>query len=336
MSRRLLVGADIGYGMCKIITDTGEKLLFPTIARRGQPLNIEKVLGAAEDYVVEVNGQTWYVGNMAIKEPTLSVRAFDANNRFADEVFQVVLATALGATMRAEYDEVYMVTGMPLMACREPQKSEFITFLNTFSAHVKFGSIDRDIKINNSRVFPQAGGIFYSPNVASIKPQLPKDGLVTVLDIGYRTTDAATFLADNGRFKFMVDASFTVDFGMSTLFDNLGGHIANITQNFGITNENAEKAFHSGVCYVDNKPYDLAEIIKQLKSDLVRAIINKYKYSLKGADAQRTLIFAGGGGEALKDELMQVAPEGLVIQDAQFANAAGFLEVARATSSLEM
>lgn len=155
---------------------------------------------------------------------------------------------------------------------------------------------------------------------------------MTVVDVGYRTTDIAVFEYTGSKYLFMNDCSFTVDTGMSSIFRSLGDIVAGEAGTFEVNLEAAEAIFTNGVGYINNKPVDYRKQIAELKDIAVTRILEGY--SLKGPKSSgqsghNVIILAGGGSIPLNEQLKKAFPDAVTIQDAQFANSVGFLEVGK-------
>ncbi len=321
------IGLDIGYGHTKVVAEDGKRFIFPSIAKKGDSIDLDNLLGAREDYIARINNITWYVGEMARKESTFATRAFEQADRYNDEAFQAMLSTGLALASQGADQDIMLVTGLPLSLYENSQK-EFTAFLKGFSAHIEMDNICKEIKVKDAVVFPQAGGIFFSPACMEIKSSLPDNSIVTVIDIGYRTTDCAAFSYSKGTFQFLIEQSFTLDMGMSKVFRMLSKTIAKKIGAIDISLEESEVVFNNGYCYKNNQPISMTADIDKLKSSIAVNIAEGYHAASGHNSKINNVILAGGGSIALKDELLKVFPEALTVVDTQMANALGFLSIA--------
>lgn len=324
------IGLDLGYGYTKVAAENGIHLCFPSLAAKGQDINLPDLLGAREEYISTVNGTTWYIGKMAAKESRYAVRAFSADDRFNDEAYQAILATALAVTMR-DKEDVMLVTGLPLSIYKESMEA-FMEFLHNFTANVVIDGKEKNVSLKTAQCFPQAAGIFMNPYCTDIKTKINSGDIVTVIDIGYRTTDVASFEYTGDDYLFMNESSFTVDTGMSTIFRSLGDIVASEAKAFDVPLGAAEAIFNNGVGYINNKPVNYSPIIDELKKKSVAKIAEEYNLKgpkMAGGAGKNAIILAGGGSIPLYEELLKAFPGASTIHDAQFANAVGFVEVAK-------
>ncbi|KUG05084.1 hypothetical protein ASZ90_017573 [hydrocarbon metagenome] len=321
------VGLDIGYGHTKVVTEDGKRIIFPSIAKKGEAIDLDNLLGAKEDYIININDTTWYIGKMAQKESSFATRAFEQTDRYNDEAFQAMLSTALSLATQGTEQDVMLVTGLPLSIYETSQK-EFCGFLKGFSAHTEWNGTCKEVKVKDAIVFPQAGGIFFSPSCTDIKNNLPENSLITVIDIGYRTTDCASFNFAKGAFHFLIENSFTLDIGMSSVFRPLSRAIAKKVGSIDISLEESENVYQKGICFKNNKPVDMSDEINLLKKSIAANINEGYRSNAGQGAKINNIILAGGGSIALRDELLNIFPEAISVTDTQMANALGFLSIA--------
>ena len=313
------IGIDIGYGNTKIITE-GKKVYFPSLAKPGEKINMDQMLSASGDYVATINGKTWYIGHMAAKESRFAIRAFDDAERFTNPAFQAMLATALFVGTDNEA-EVMLVTGLPLSSYKNSQE-EFQKFLTGFSAKVEIDGQEKHVKVKQAFVFPQAAGVFFNPSYQSLNGTIKPGDLVTIMDIGYRTTDFATFEYNENKPELIMEYSFTADTGMVSVFRVLAEKMAGKNGMFAVSLESAERTY-----LTDQQEY--TDVCQTISEETVDNITEAYKLNGPGKERKNHIIAAGGGSVALKDYLVRRFPEMIVLEDAQFANAIGFYTIGK-------
>lgn len=323
------IGLDIGYGNTKVVTEKGNKICFPSLAELGDKIDSNDTLSASGDYAATINGQTWYVGHMAIKENRFAVRAFKESQRLSDPAFQAMFATALAAVSSDNQQDIFLVTGLPLASYTNTGK-EFQKSLSNFTATVEIKGVEKNIAIKQVHIFPQAAGIFMNPDCEHFKQSIKPGDLVTVIDIGYRTTDVATFrYNESEEFEFVIKNSFTLDTGMVSVFREIANRIIKDTDSLDVSFESAERTFLTGICRVDGLDKDYGDINRLVAQKTVGVIAEEFRQRGPGKEVVNHIIMAGGGSIALKNELSLAFPKAVFMEDAQFANAIGFLEVAR-------
>lgn len=318
------IGLDIGYGYTKIATGEGKQITFPTLVKSGEENYFPEMLGVYMDYVITINGKIWYIGEMARKEGGMVFRAFTNEERYNNEIYQVVLATALAIASEDNDEPITLVTGLPLSQYK-PEKENFSKFLNNYSAYVEFKGKIKEIKLDKSLVFPQAVGILFSPGFKFIKEELKPETKISVIDIGFRTTDVATFIYnENKKFKIRTEESFSIDIGMSTLFNKLTSPIINKYKLIDIPLDDVEQTFNR---YLKGDT-EFKDEIEKIKQQVVQEIHEKFETKTRKSNIESYVVFAGGGSIALEKELLQKFKNTLYVANTQMANSLGFLGIA--------
>lgn len=325
------IGLDLGYGHCKLVNQNNLRRCFPSLARDGSKADIDCGLGANLDYIATINQKVWYIGNMAAKESRFALRAFDDAERFTNSAFQAMLATCLAVACNGS-EKILLVTGLPFSAYKNTGNI-FQEFLTRFTAAVEIQGDIKQIQVERAYVFPQAAGIFFSPDCETIKQSadISPGNLATVIDIGYRTTDIAVFQAlEDGQYSLIQESSFTADVGMVSVFRDLGTQIASDIKAFEVSMEKAEQVFFKGELRSRGKrAIDYRNINENTAEKVVGSIVDIFKLNGPGTEMENTIIFAGGGSIALRPQLEKYFPGAYYLPNAQFANALGFLNVAR-------
>lgn len=322
------IGLDIGYGSTKVVSEKGDRICFPSLALPGEKIIFDKLLPMNNDYIATVNKQTWCIGHMAAREHRYAIRAFDDTQRFANPAFRAILATALAVVWPEEQD-ILLVTGLPLSLCATSRK-EFQNYLSGFTATVEIGGKIRSLVIKQAEVFPQTAGVFLSPECEQFKKGINPGDLITVVDIGYRYTDVVIFeYTKNEEFELATEDSSTLDIGMFRIYSELASHLAQERGAIDVTLGRAEQVFLTNSFRCNGQEKDYGDINRTLAKKTVEVLVDIYQQQIANKDTDNHLIMAGGGSAALKNELGQVFPEAAFIEDAQFANAIGFLDVAR-------
>lgn len=328
----LKVGLDIGFGYTKILTDAGFKQCFPSLAKPVDAIKSETMLTNREDYYCVINGKPWEIGYLALREKQSASRAFSDADRFYNEAFAAMLATSLAAA-NPTGEAIRLVTGVPLSSFLAGHH-EFDEFLISFSAIVRLNGREHSVRIEKAHIFPQSAGAFYNPKIsAAIRPTLEHHALVSVIDIGYRTTDIATFEyektgIDEGKIIFLKDHSFTVDQGMVSVFRQLSRAIAADLGVFEVSFEDTEEVYRIGSMKTPDSTIDYSEKCCEVTKNVVSGLLDVYRVKKPSGSKAPTIIFTGGGSLAMHDELKKAFPNAIFAEEAQFGNALGFLEIA--------
>lgn len=188
---------------------------------------------------------------------------------------------------------------------------------------------NRTIRFHQVTVFPQADGAVYASLDAQTLRQVAGSGkLVSVVDVGYKTTDVVTFEAGD-TFRLRSDLSGTVDQGISDLECRI---LAAFNERTGrrLDQARAGRLIEEGGMYLGGQFIELRDQISQAKEALTGLIMDKVRLVWRDyADLIWRVYLVGGGCVYLADALQDLHPATNLVEEAQFANAQGFLAVAR-------
>lgn len=181
----MIIGVDVGYGYEKAMAENGESLVGTGFERRLDKL-MPSGASEADDYDIIVNGdepQHYFVGNLAILHSPDATRPFSDNRSSADEI-KPVLLTAVARLSKSE--SCVLVTGLPLEPYLKQAKHLKSSLEKLSGTEVILNGEQTKVVFDRVIMFPQA--------VAAIYGQLKKNhigsnGLVGLVDMGYRTID---------------------------------------------------------------------------------------------------------------------------------------------------
>jgi len=328
------LGVDLGYGYTKAVSETGKRVLFPSLVGSGRPRYLGGVFGPAQEGAVDdldvmIDGREYFVGDLARRESRDASRAFE-QDKAAHPNTKVLLATASALLADAKLGPVHLVTGLPLRYYAG-QKERFKEILEGMSAEVQFLSgprkgQSRRVKFDRVTVFPQAAGAVYA---ALLNGQAgPKKGaMVALIDIGYKTTDFIVFEVQE-RLRVREDLSGTIEAGVSDVHRAVQVNLAAVTK-AELDPAEVESAIRSGAIWYGGEMYDVAAMAEEARREVARAVKDRVTLAWgPKANYLAQVYLAGGGAEELKDHLKDLHPAQALVPEAQFANAVGFLRVA--------
>ena len=152
--------------------------------------------------------------------------------------------------------------------------------------------------------------------------------MVSIIDVGYKTTDVVTFEAGHS-FSVRDDISGTIDAGVSDM------EKAVLKQFFVQTGKRldiskAARIINTGGIDFKGEFLDLTDTIEKAKILLSSAIKDKIKIIWDdSSDLICKVYLAGGGALMLQNYLKELNRNTTTILDSQFANVKGFLEVGK-------
>lgn len=329
------IAIDLGYGYTKGIGENGKTVVFPSVVGPGKSRELADALGARNTGMdklhVEFNGTEYYVGELAIEESAHLSSATLEENKINHEHTKILLATAAALLVPQGYRVYHLVTGLPLIDYIK-QKVEFEKMLRSFEGEINFKGgplIGRKISIRFSEVtiFPQAAGAIYCERLMR---EIAESGQLTaVVDIGHKTTDFIVFRIKNGGLDLRADLSQTIDIGMSHVFTALQNEFHKRTR---------KRLSYSKLFMLYERPrlrfageeLDFTDFIEEAKKSLARSIIDSIKTIWRDeTDFIEKVYLAGGAAITLGPYLKNLHQVLVTIDDAQMANAKGFLKYAQ-------
>ncbi len=333
------LGLDVGYGYTKGINSQNKRVLFPSVVARGFERAIDPFLKEDSDItknlyvkITTADSSTsgyYYIGELAQRSSPFGI--FDLNAHRV-EITETKIFMAVASALLADEDtvEFRVVTGLPLKQYKV-QKDAFMNQIKNFEAVVEFPdyNIRKVVKFTNVNIFPQAAGAVYTAlTMENLYDYFIKNTYVVLVDIGFKTTDFATFYY-NGKLDFIPDLSNTIDIGISRVLNFIDKIY---TQKTGANAdlETLMTIIKEGKIYYRRKFVDFTEELNELKEETFRAIIKAVLNTL-GDKYERvsTVFVAGGGAVDLFTQLKDAHYRLIIIPDPQFANAKGFLKVAQ-------
>lgn len=332
----MLVSIDLGYGYTKGVNEEGKKVIFPSVVGPGRDRSIASLfddnMRGMDSLHVVVDGMEYFVGELAEKESSIASRTL-SSEKITHPNTKVLLATATALLMPEGIRNVQLVTGLPY-ADYKKQSKQFEDFLRFFNTDIEFISgplAGRKKKITFSKdvfLFPQAAGaLFALLDDRERKEFLNSKKMISVVDIGYKTTDVVTFEWRDGP-QLRTELSDTFDIGMSNVTKLVDLAFREKTGD-RLSKNRIEQIIRDKVVYYNGQELDMTKEIALAHQHVAKTIADEVMVLWK---EEKNSIFsvylAGGGAIALHSFLKNLHPRVKVAPDAQFANAEGFLKFA--------
>jgi plasmid segregation protein ParM len=306
-------GVDVGFGFTKAVSESGKKIIFPSAVSKTYITDIG--LKPTSDYFVTYMNQIYAVGKAATQ--CLITETSFSEERFATEFSKILVLTALVAI---ESDrEVELGLGLPLMLYSKLKDRVKNYFEFAEEIIVDKNSIAHSYHIARCEVFPQGVGALFSISSPV------EDGIYCILDVGFRTTDVIVVEIKNKNINPLLDMCFTVDKGMSLAVERLG---LMIERKYGVSYDTSllfdiHERSHISVRgrKIDIEPHK-KEVFGAIADDIVQSISRRLQ---RGFDTFDGVLVAGGGAFIVASVLQKEFDNVQVLDDAQFANAKGYL-----------
>ncbi|MHB1419113.1 MAG: ParM/StbA family protein [Bacillota bacterium] len=220
----MIISIDLGYGYTKGINNEGKSIVIPSVVGPGRDRSMVDILGGEKSGMdnlhVVVNGEEYFVGSLAEEENLGASRTLDAD-KISHTNTKVLLSIVAALLTPDTSPDIHLATGLPF--------ADYITQRKPFEAYLKFFNTDvefkggpllgkkRHIRFDRTSLYPQAAGAIYSLMDNEMARAITRSGkMVSVVDIGYKTTDFVTFQSGN-TFKIKTDLSDTINVGMNEM-----------------------------------------------------------------------------------------------------------------------
>lgn len=319
----MLVSIDLGYGYTKAYSEKA-RVLFPSVIGPAEEgLDYGRSFGYQLKFRKpgEAKMRELFIGELAQKSGRAAQVSL-SRDKFAKEA-SAVLALAAAYLAGAE-GQTDVALGLPV-AYFKLQSEEIKRLFSGVSAYVAVDDQDASyISFNKIHVFPQAVGVLYSLD------QLPKQGLVGVIDVGFYTTDFLLVECTESDIAPLRGYSNSIESGVSTalkLFSNRftqrHGAPLTLSEAHDLWLSRREKVRFRG------KPVDVGSLMEAAERDAAQAIGEAVlaNWSEK-ADWVDTVYLSGGDAERFTPQLKTTFPQIHVVDSPQFANALGFYKLA--------
>lgn len=321
-----VIGVDVGYGYTKAIAENGESIIFPSVVGSGFERRIEKMFQVGQsdsdnyDLIIEdPDGEErhYFVGNLAILQSPDAARPFSDDRSKAEEI-KPALLTAVARLSRGE--KVTLVTGLPLEPFRLQAPALKRSLEKMSGLHVVLNGEKLTIEFEQVIMFPQALAAMYG---VLKRNNLGSAGVIGLIDMGFRTTDIIMF--DLAEKKFLENYKETIPHGMNDIVVGVQDVIKNET-GYTANLEAIEQALiKQRPLFFNRREYDVWDIASKLEKSLKSLIVSNIKRRWRDKQKElKTVYLAGGGAFLLQPGISEFA-ESEVLQDAQFANARGYL-----------
>lgn len=330
------IGLDLGYGYVKGVNEDGKGVIFPSLVGNAYDRNLAGLFGT--DYNKRLDNlhlvltgrekEEFFVGELARRESRNVSYAFDENKINHPNTAALLAASCLLLFPKNDMP-VHLVTGLPLEQYTH-KKEEFKEMLLDFKRIAGFKDSEeiKAIKFNKVTIFPQAAGAVYYAILDELKRFMINSSYIGLIDIGFKTTDYIVFMTED-KLVLREDMSGTINVGMSNLH-NAADKL--FTQKTGGKLDIPElmRIVQKGRIFFKGSNVDILKELSLIMEDISRVVKDRLK-AVWGSklDFFNTVFFAGGGGKDMYPYLSDIHPNSALINNAQFANAQGFLKVAK-------
>lgn len=319
------IAIDLGFGYTKAVS-SDNRVIFPSAVAPSDTNTIEgfNTIGHIIEFKKpgEIKKKTLSFGERAIKEGRAVELSLD-NQKFTKEA-SAVLALAAAGLIGAK-DSVDLAVGLPINTYKNKQyREDVIKTLKSVNAYVSIdGGPERYITFSNVFCFAQGVGAVYAID------NIPKNGLIGLIDIGFFTTDMVLFECNDGIITPLPTYFRSVNQGVSRALQLF---LDNFTRQTGasITLINAMNVWKRKEVRYNGQEINIEDMVRDAKNYAARAITSSIREIwTEHIGMIDQILMAGGGAIELGDAIKNMLPQVQQINDPQFANAVGFYKMAQ-------
>ena len=223
-----IIAIDIGFGFTKA-TNGNRSLIFKSILGEATDIQFKGgILGEAspdENIQIEVDGRSYFVGDMAERQSNVRFFTLDQAQFFSS--FAKQLALSATARMVGAYMPVGLVTGLPIGYYREYKDQLVKVLQGDHKVTLTNGSGKREekvIKISEVKVIPQPFGSLFNlmmNDVGELGEKRYTREKVGIIDVGFKTSDFTV----SDRTRYSERGSRTTDTGIARAFGVIAGKL---------------------------------------------------------------------------------------------------------------
>lgn len=306
------VSIDVGYSQVKAISETGKKILFPSVktndptagrfkTRIGHKVEIHSFRSKRYELVGEAAIQSQSATSTLSREKSI-------------EMHDLFILTALYLCGASGINQI--AVGLPLAFYRF-QKDELKSRLEGLNAQIQVNDGEkRHISVSIANVYPQGAGVLLSDSLDVVK-----NGQLGLIDIGYYITNYLMFELVDGLPYPIAELCGSVDLGIhlvaKAIADFYQEKTGAIAPKFLLNDIIIDKPIMFQGKRLGIMPISIYERVAQQITQEVLTVWGKQ------ADLVNQTILAGGGSILLKQFLPFTNT--IIPADPVFANAEGFL-----------
>lgn len=319
------ISIDIGNGYVKAVSDTGERLHFPTVIKE----NLDRdILGKSMNkYSIEINGTKLFIGDLAIAKR--GVRAWRGDKAVNEDTEHYIALCAHALTTQSD-SEINVCLGLPYSYYISLEKGKkLIAALSGKEFKTNMDGEERSFYINRVSVYPQGVGAYFA-SLYSLNGR-PIEGAenhlrAMFIDVGYRTVDVVAFDCLNSTFELIEENSFSL--GENGMFKAINEISNRASGGSDLSENDIEYAIQKNGSKIENMYGDIDLIQFEVESyqRLAKRIVTELNMKLSGEIQRYKNIFLTGGGAAKLYPFMTGAYPNLTLQeDYIFSNANGYM-----------
>jgi len=303
--RGLVIGLDLGYGFTKIVKEDGHRLMFPSVVAAIAPTMMTQLNPVQEADEVMVDRIRYIVGERAIGH---SERYSNVHTMWwTMPNYRALIAQA----KKFIPDHACVVTGLPYEQYMAQQGNSHVA-----------DTIKAGLRAQHVTVIPQGVGAYFSDPAL----EHPRNK-VALVDIGTCTTE---FVAMTGH-ELISHGSTGLRLGINDIFvtvaTELQGKLGRTVDPYEVERAyrgEEELRTQGRAVGQDLITTRVTQLAKEQAAHLLTKMTDLWGHH---AAAYESVLFCGGGASILFPFLKGFREGAMLVSDAQFANARGYLNV---------
>ncbi|QGG48598.1 ParM/StbA family protein [Heliorestis convoluta] len=314
MANRIAI--DVGYRQVKAVS-ARSRISFPSSVAPARTFSASGI-ARLENYQVTIDGEPFFVGDLAEREASNSLIEQTERTKHHNQEHDVLILTA-ARLLNAE-PGCHLAVGLPI-AYFADQRVDLQRSLTQLEAEVSVdGMKPREIFFDNIIVYPQGAAA-----LLTLK-SLPQEGMVSLIDIGQRTTDYITARIQDGRVTPVLSQTGSIEIGVADYYRAIGEIYQAHTGAPANGNRIQDVIKRQGRIAYRRKIIDLSDDMLKAQTMIAKAIGDRIKKSLAEIHYDLDAIYMAGGGSHVFPRLVEDM-QATVIEDPVWANSLGFLKL---------
>lgn len=327
------MGLDIGYGNTKAVSDAGS-VTFPSVAGYSRQIdfNFDEISGNHPGEHLSDSHGDWFIGDLAIsqlkpaQQLMLTGRTANDDERGMEFRIRMMMAAMAKLFPYTHGDAVHLrvATGLPVNHMRNASRMKEM-LIGTHK--IATNNANFVANITDVMVMPQPYGTLYSQQFlpsGELDPHYTplRTGIV---DVGRFTVDCA--LDDNG--EFIGARSGSVEAGVHTVQERIIKDIEFDSEGYTPSYSEVETVLRTKRFKARGEWKDYGQEVEAALKPLRDSTLTLMNELWGNGTSIDAIWITGGGGRFVEDVVKRAYPHAALVQDAQIANALGYLNYAR-------
>lgn len=319
MNRNQILAIDVGYKKVKFVSHLKEGIINAVIAPEKTVMS-DTYSAVSKSTPLIVDGTAYWVGEDALYQPSAVTSA--QNQRMTTDLAKVLVAAA--AWESGLEGDIVLSTGLPLDLFKDERSITETTWLGHKLLIEKAG-VQRNVQVIAVELLPQGiAALLYALSLQTIAEKWPSSGLVTLIDLGERTTDVATVRADT--LEPIRGLCFSIEVGIRDLKQQI---LRIAKQELPLIPEfMADELLKNGTGMYRRQRYDFSQVRKDNIEQFSHQVVGEIQTRFAASDPLIALaLLAGGGAEVLGDTICRIYNAD-VIEEPTMANVLAYFQKA--------